>query len=212
MEELFKESEFEHILKYYGEHTEERDWLLLGKQMFKDESFFNGVIDYLMQQNDERVSFLFLKNIFEYARKVKIDNKTVSHVNCCVMLNNMCGKFIQSEQFRNNKYFVNVYICNLMMLCLVSVNAKNNGNMYREMLTNEILGKNSLDLLNGDVEIVLKNFSEKGLFQFQYGVLLERKQDFEKALKIYGESGDVQKQNEIRELLNMKNNEFQITY
>ena len=212
MEELFKENEFEHILKYYGEHTEERDWLLLGKQMFKDESFFNGVIDYLMQQNDERVSFLFLKNIFEYARKVKIDNKTVSQVNCCVMLNNMCSKFIQSEQFKNNKYFVNVYICNLMMLCLVSGNAKNNGNMYREMLTSEILGKNGLDLLNGDVEIVLKNFSEKGLFLFQYGVLLEKKQDFEKALKMYEESGDVQKQNEIRELLNMKNNEFQITY
>jgi hypothetical protein len=98
------------------------------------------------------------------------------------------------------------------MLCLVSGNGKNNGNIYREVLNNEILGKNGLDLLNGDVEIVLKNFSEKGLFQFQYGVLLERKQDFEKALKIYGESGDVQKQNEIRELLNMKNNEFQITY
>ena len=75
MEELFKENEFEHILKYYGEHTEERDWLLLGKQMFKDESFFNGVIDYLMQQNDERVSFLFLKNIVPLKKKKKLRAK-----------------------------------------------------------------------------------------------------------------------------------------
>ena len=209
MEELFKENEFEKILLFYDEHTELKDWLLLCKQMFKNESFLNGVIDYLMQQNDERVSLLFLKNIFEHARKVKIDNKAVSQMKCCVLLNNMCNKLIQSEIFRNNKYFVNVYICNLIMLCLVSVNGKNNNKMYEEMLNSEILGKNGLDLLNGDVEIVLKNFSERGLFYFEYGVVLERKQDFEKALEMYEKGGNVQKQNEIRELLYMKNNEFQ---
>ena len=204
MEELFKENVFEKIFVFYNEHTEQKDWLLLCKQMIKDKSFFSGLTDYLMQQNDERVSLLFLKNIFEHISMVKIDNKPVPRMKCCDLLNNMCNKLIHSDIFRNNKYFVNVYICNLIMLCLVSANEKNSEKTHREMLYNEILGKNGLDLLNGDVEIVLKTFSERGLFHFEYGVLLERKQDFAKALNMYEKSRNVQKQNEIRELLLMK--------